>query len=69
MSFGFVFCFSSSCRFLEGSGYERAVLWKVLSAKKLKRHMVSPPFYSISCRCRLLEGFDFGFVFLLLFEL
>ena len=25
--------------------------------------MVFPPFYSISLRCRLLEGFSFGFVF------
>ena len=38
-------------------------LGKLTEQKKLKRHMVFPPFYSISLRCRLLEGFSFGFVF------
>ena len=36
---------------------------KLTQQKKLKRHMVFPPFYSISFRCGLLEGFSFGFVF------
>ena len=31
--------------------------------KKVKRHMVFLLFYCISFRCRLLEGFGFGFVF------
>ena len=41
-----------------GSGSENAV-----RKKELKRHMAIPPFYSISFRCGLLEGFSFGFVF------
>ena len=41
-----------------GSGCENAV-----RKKELKRHMVFPPFYSVSFRCRLLEGFSLGFVF------
>ena len=36
---------------------------KLSQQKKVKRHMVFLPFYSISFRCRHLEGFSFGFVF------
>ena len=70
-SFGFVFGFSLSCRLLEvswfvtqkgcvveGSGWENE-----LSKKSENATWFSLLFYSISLRCRLLEGFSFGFVF------
>ena len=45
------------------------MLWKVLAGKTNGAKKVKTPhgfpsfFYSISLRCRLLEGFSFGFVF------
>ena len=44
---------------------KRAVLWKVLAgktncAKKVKTPHGFPSFYSVSFRCRLLEGFSFA---------
>ena len=69
-SFGFVFGFSLSCRLLEASWFvtqKGCVVegsgWENELSKKVKRHMVFPPVYSISVRCRLLEGMSFGFVF------
>ena len=41
---------------------------KMKSEKMVKHHMVFLLFYCISCRCRLLEGFGFGFVFFLSFS-
>ena len=41
---------------------------KMKSEKRVKHHMVFLLFYCISCRCRLLEGFGFGFVFCLSFS-
>ena len=41
---------------------------KMKSEKRVKHHMVFLLFYCISCRCRLLEGFGFGFVFFLSFS-
>ena len=67
-SFGFVFGFSLSCRLLEaswfvtqkgcvveGSGWENE-----LSKKSENATWFFAPVYSISVRCRLLEGMSFG---------
>ena len=53
---------------IEVYGSGRSWLWKWSQKKKVKHHMVFLLFYCISFRCRLLEGFGFGFVFFLSFS-
>ena len=53
---------------IEVYGSGRSWLWTWSQKKKVKRHMVLLLFYCISFRCRLLEGFGFGFVFCLSFS-
>ena len=48
---------------MEGSGWEN-YQWKVLRGKISSVTKVKTPHcFSFSLRCRLLEGFSFGFVF------
>ena len=69
ISFIRVWCFPALAACLRCMVPARQVLAvKMKSEKKVKHHMVFLLFYCISCRCRLLEGFGFGFVFCLSFS-
>ena len=69
ISFIRVWCFPALAACLRCMVPARQVLAvKMKSEKRVKHHMVFLLFYCISCRCRLLEGFGFGFVFCLSFS-